>query len=209
MDIFTNFLASATETLGPLVWVFSVVLAVLVVRFIAHRSGYALSFLQIEFMAGAALLLVITGLVFSAAVMRFFGHPLIWSVDMAQLLLIWLCFFGATRAMRERAHLGVDLLVRYLPYKARLWLELVLAVVFILFMAVLAYEGYKLTIINAERIFGDSGISYSFVTIAVPVGCVLVSLVIISNAIEALRDPAQTKLVFARTGPATEVHQEL
>ena len=56
--------------------------------------------------------------------MRFFGHPLIWSVDLAQLLFIWLCFIGATRAMRERGHLGVDFLVRPFPHRYRLALVL-------------------------------------------------------------------------------------
>lgn len=164
---------------------------------------------RLELAIGAALLLVITVLVFIAAVMRFFGHPLIWSVDMAQLLLIWLCFFGATRAMRERAHLGVDLIVRYLGRRMRLAVELGLAALFIVFMAVLAWEGYQLTMLNKERIFGDSGISYGFVTIAVPVGCVLLSAVIIANAVQALRDPDGRVLIFARENGDTEPHQEV
>ncbi len=164
---------------------------------------------RLELAIGACLLLVITGLVFSAAVMRFFGHPLIWSVDMAQLLLIWLCFFGATRAMRERAHLGVDLVVRYFGRPVRLAIELALAALFILFMIVLAWEGYALTMLNKERIFGDSGISYGFVTIAVPAGCLLLSAVIVANALQALRDPEGRLLVFARTNGDAEPHQEV
>jgi TRAP-type C4-dicarboxylate transport system permease small subunit len=164
---------------------------------------------RLELAIGAVLLLVITGLVFSAAVMRFLGHPLIWSVDMAQLLLIWLCFFGATRAMRDRAHLGVDLVVRYFSRRIRLAIELGLAALFIVFMAVLAWEGYKLTMLNKERIFGDSGISYGFVTIAVPVGCILLSAVIIANAVQAMRDPKGRILVFARPDGDAELHQEV
>jgi len=164
---------------------------------------------RLELAIGAILLLVITGLVFSAAVMRFFGHPLIWSVDMAQLLLIWLCFFGATRAMRDRAHLGVDLVVRYFGRRIRLAIELGLAGLFIAFMAVLAWEGYKLTMLNKERIFGDSGISYGFVTIAVPVGCLLLSAVIVANAVQAIRDPQGRILVFARPDGDAELHQEV
>lgn len=194
---------------GPLGWIVLSVAAALLLRLGSGFAGKTISFKQMEFVVGAALLLVITGLVFSAAVMRFFGHPLIWSVDMAQLLLIWLCFFGATRAMRERGHLGVDLLVRFLPRRLRLALELLLAVVFIAFMGVLAVEGYKLTLLNAERIFGDSGMSYSFVTIAVPVGCVLLSLTIIGNAIDAVRDPSRTRLVFARPEATGEEQRAL
>ena len=63
---------------------------------------------QVELAICVVLLAIITGLVFVAAVMRFFGHPLVWSVDLAQLLFIWLCFLGATRAMREKSHLGME-----------------------------------------------------------------------------------------------------
>jgi TRAP-type C4-dicarboxylate transport system permease small subunit len=175
---------------------------------LSRYAGRRITYQQIELAVGGTLLMVITGLVFAAAVMRFFHNPLIWSVDMAQLLLIWLCFFGAARAMRDRAHLGVDLLVRMLGRRYRLALELALSAVFIVFMIRLAWEGYDLTILNKERVFGDSGISYGFVTIAVPVGCILLSAVIVRNAVQALRDPDKHLLVFSRPA-SVEPHQEI
>ena len=157
---------------------------------------------KLEFVVGAGLLAAITFLVFIAAVMRFVGYPLIWSVDLAQLLFIWLCFVGATRAMRTRSHLGVDFLVRFWGHKTRLVIETGLAIVFISFMGVLMREGYKLTVMNSERLFGDSGLSYGWVTIAVPVGCIFLSLAIISNLLEAwrARNDENGPLIFARTG---------
>lgn len=165
---------------------------------------------QVELWLGIGLLAVIVVLVFIASVMRFFNHPLIWSVDLAQLLFIWLCFVGASRAMRERSHLGVDLLVRYLGQRWRLAIELALAAIFIAFLAVLAWQGYQLTVLNRERIFGDSGLPYAYVTIAVPIGCLLLSLSIIFNAIEAWRRRGGGELlVFSRIGDTAEQHQEL
>lgn len=165
---------------------------------------------QIELWLGMGLLAVIVVLVFIASVMRFFDRPLIWSVDLAQLLFIWLCFVGATRAMRERSHLGVDLVVRYLGHRRRLMLELALAIVFIAFMAVLAWEGYNLTMLNRERLFGDSGLSYAYVTIAVPAGFGLLTLAIIINGIEAWRKRVDGQtLIFNRSGDLAEDHQEL
>jgi TRAP-type C4-dicarboxylate transport system permease small subunit len=162
-------------------------------------------FARVEFVVGATLLSIIVVLVFVASVMRFFGYPLIWSVDLAQLLFIWLCFVGASRAMRERAHLGVDLLVRNLGHGWRLIIESVLAVVFIAFMAVLAWEGYKLTLLNSERLFGDSGLSYAYVTIAVPAGCLFLTITILANAFEAWHvRPASTSLIFSRIDNAVE-----
>lgn len=141
---------------------------------------------QIEFAVAATLLGVIVVLVFSAAVMRFFGRPLIWSVDMAQLLFIWLCFFGATRAMREKGHLGIDLVVRHLGRRNRLALEIMLSLVVLVFLGLLAYEGYKLTMLNRQRLFGDSGLSYAWVTASVPIGCLMIGAALVNNLLRAV-----------------------
>lgn len=164
---------------------------------------------RIELWLGMSLLAIIVALVFAAAIMRFFNRPLIWSVDLAQLLFIWLCFIGATRAMRERAHLGVDLLVRRLAHRHRLYLEILLAIVFVAFMSVLAWEGYKLTMLNRERLFGDSGLSYAYVTIAVPVGCLFLTLAILANGLEAWRARAGSSLLIFNRNDDTDIHQEL
>ena len=115
---------------------------------------------QIEVAICVVLLAIISGLVFVASVMRFFGHPLVWSVDLAQLLFIWVCFLGADKAMREKSHLGMEVPVKYLPYKYHLWVELVCSVIVLAFLAVLAVKGYELTLLNLERTFGDSTLSY-------------------------------------------------
>ncbi|GGK39620.1 TRAP transporter small permease [Salinarimonas ramus] len=164
---------------------------------------------RLELVVGSILLGIIVVLVFVAAVMRFFDRPLIWSVDLAQLLFIWLCFVGASRAMRERAHLGVDLLVRRVSPRARLVIEIALAVLFVAFMAVIAVEGTKLTLLNRERLFGDSGLSYAYVTIAVPVGCLFLTLAILANAVEAWRERARGELlVFSRIDAEPLARQE-
>ncbi len=159
---------------------------------------------------GIALLAVITALVFIAAVMRFAGNPVIWSVDLAQLLFIWVCFIGATRAMRQKAHLGVDYLVRLFPHRLRLMLETAMAAFFILFLLTLTIEGYKLTMLNWARVFGDSGLSYAWVTIAVPAGSILLICSILANLVDAWRNPrhlvyTRTSAEFDETGTAESV----
>ncbi len=142
---------------------------------------------KIELIIGLILLCIIVILVFMASIMRFFGHPLIWSVDFAQLLFIWLCFLGANRALRSKGHLGVDLFVRKLSARVRLYIEAVVSVFIVVFLFSLAYKGVQLTLLNRERLFGDSGIPYAFVTIAVPIGCVFMAITLISNFINAWR----------------------
>lgn len=164
---------------------------------------------QIEFAIAFALLAIIVVLVFCAAIMRFFDYPLIWSVDMAQLLFIWLCFVGATRAMRLKAHLGVDLLVRNVPLKLRRIVETAVSILVLGFLLILTYEGYKLTMLNIEREFGDSGISYAFVTVAVPIGSIMLAIALLYNLVGAWRDPSGRTLAYSRTSEDTTPHQEL
>jgi TRAP-type C4-dicarboxylate transport system permease small subunit len=148
---------------------------------------------RLEELVSNALLAIITGLVFLAAIARTLGSPMIWSVDVAQLLFIWLCFLGANRAMRLKAHIGVDMLVRRLPQVPRWILELALGCITLAFLLTLAVPGYRLTVLNWQRIYGDSGISYAWVTIAVPVGCLLMSITVAANMLKTIRN---RQLVF-------------
>lgn len=164
---------------------------------------------QLEFAVTACLLAVIVVLVFIAAILRFFGHPLIWSIDMAQLLFIWLCFFGATRAMREKGHIGIDILVRYLSARHRFALEMLLSIAILAFLGILTVEGYQLTMLNRQRLFGDSGLSYAWVTAAVPVGCVMLGVALVWNMMQAWRSRGEGALVYSRASrdaaPASEL----
>ena len=154
---------------------------------------------QIELAICVTLLATITGLVFVAAVMRFFGRPLTWSVDMAQLLFIWLCMLGATRAMREKSHLGMEVLVKHLGYQRQFRLEMLLSIITLAFLAVLVFEGYELTLLNRERTFGDSTLSYAWVTAAVPVGCLLIGVALAYNMTVAWKRRDEGMLVYTRT----------
>lgn len=144
-------------------------------------------FLKAEGLLAGALLAVIVFLVFIAGVMRWFGHPLVWSVDLAQLLFVWVSFLGADMALRKRAHIGIDYLVRRLPARGRVAVDVVLAVVCLGFLGVMAVMGYRLTMLNIERLFGDSGIPYALVTIAVPAGCILLGITLLQQLVQALR----------------------
>lgn len=140
---------------------------------------------KIELIIGLLLLSIIVILVFMASIMRFFGHPLIWSVDLAQLLFIWLCFIGTNRALVEKGHLGVDIIVRNFDNKVRFYIESIISVIIIIFLSSLTIKGIQLTLLNKERLFGDSGIPYAFVTIAVPFGCILMTFTVVNNFFHA------------------------
>lgn len=142
--------------------------------------------LKVEAWLAKVLLAVVVLLVFVAGVMRWFGHPLVWSVDLAQLLFVWVSFLGADLALRRRAHIGIDYLVKRLPPRPRALLDVALVLLVVVFLLVMVVLGYQLTMLNLERRFGDSGISYAFVTSAVPVGCLLLAFTLLGQLGRAL-----------------------
>ncbi len=154
--------------------------------------------LRIEALLARALLAGMVTLVFSAGVLRWFGMPLVWAMDVAQLLFVWAAFLGADMAMRRRGLIAVDLFVRWLPTRWRAPVDLLTGCVVLAFLAAMAVLGYDLVVLNIEREFGDSGISYGFVTAAVPVGCGLLGLTLAGQLWQTARSLfGRPKLVFS------------
>lgn len=131
---------------------------------------------RIEQWLAKAMLAMCAVLVFVAAITRAFGEPLIWAIDVAQLLFIWCCFLGADQALRAKQHIIIDILVRYFPGRVQRALLVAHWLLIIAFLVLLVVYGVQLTLLNLERPMGDTEISYGYVTAAVPVGCALLAL---------------------------------
>lgn len=156
----------------------------------------------IEAFVGRILLATMVGLVFIAGVTRWFGYPLVWSMDVAQLLFVWAAFLGADMAMRKKGLIAVDLFVRWVPTRHRVLIDLAVGLVVLAFLLTLAKLGYDLVMLNREREFGDSGISYALVTAAVPIGCLLLATTLLGQLWEAVRSIGRRpQLVFSPSRP--------
>lgn len=115
-------------------------------------------------------------LVFVAALTRFVGRPINWSVDIAQAIYVWVIYLGANQALRSSRHIGVDLLYERLPAPLKLLIGLTHYLLIALFLSASVVNGVRISIVNAGRIIADIPISYSYVTMAVPVGSFLMIL---------------------------------
>ncbi len=137
----------------------------------------------IEETAAKLLLLATVLLVLVASLARWAGHPIIWSVDIAQLLFAWAAFLGAHQALRRDEHVGVDVLLRRLAPRPRAALELILWAMVAAFLLLLLYFGAQLTLLNLERRLSDTPMSYAWVTAAVPVGCALLLVTVVRKLV--------------------------
>lgn len=140
----------------------------------------------IESLVGVVMMIIIVVMVFVAAIsrLRFINSPIVWSVDLAQLLFIWICMFGADAALKNKAHVGVDMIVKAFPVKLQKTIVLCTYLLCMAFLVFLAYYGVRLCLSNYLRMYATLKISYSFGTAAVPVGSVLMILTLL----EQLRD---------------------
>lgn len=136
--------------------------------------------------ASRVLLSITVLLVFVASLARWLGHPIVWSVDIAQLLFIWICFLGANQALRRGEHIGVDALINRLPSGLRRWIWVLHLLLMAVFLVPIVWYGIDLTALNIERRFSDTDLSYAWVTVAVPVGSALLFITILRLGLGAV-----------------------
>ncbi len=68
----------------------------------------------------ALALAVMVSLVFGNVVLRYvFNSGIAWAEELSRLMFVWLIFLGAVLALRQHAHLGVELVQAKLPTWAR------------------------------------------------------------------------------------------
>ncbi len=127
------------------------------------------------------LLALLIILVFIAASLRWFGVSVAWSIDIAQLLFVWVCFIGADLALRSNSHVGVDMLTKKLPLSIQNITLLFCNLLIFAFLIMVLFFGSKLCIENYQRNFNTIPISYSFVTLSAPVGAFLMGLTTIGR----------------------------
>ena len=122
-------------------------------------------------------LVIFVGLVFLAAATRYIGYPINWSVDMAVCLFAWCTFLGGDVAMRNNKLMNVDFLISKLSGKNKNFIEIINLFIILIFLVALIGFGVWLSYTTRFRAFqGIPGFSYTWVTLSVPVGSVLMMI---------------------------------
>ncbi len=131
---------------------------------------------------------LMTALIFLSAVLRTVGLPLSFAVDGATFLFAWCVFLAADVAMRKDKLVCVDILVVRLPKKAQFFIRLINYLIIAAFLTVLVIYGAKLTYETRYRMFqGIYWLSYSWVTLAVPLGALMMLITSILKIKEQIK----------------------
>lgn len=129
--------------------------------------------LRVEFACAALLLVAVVILVGVASVARAVGSPIIWSIEIAQLLFLWLCIFAIDLSLQHDRHFGIGLLLDNVPPVGRRIIEIVNLVVLIALLAYLMRFAWKNTILMHPRLDGALQIPGSYFHASMIVGFAL------------------------------------
>jgi TRAP-type C4-dicarboxylate transport system permease small subunit len=113
----------------------------------------------------------------------FLGDPLSWTEEVSRHLFVWLVFFGASGAIRDRSHIAVDLVDAQLPPRFRLVVMLGSNVLVLFFLINLLYWGAR----AVGRLW-----SLSTATLEIPFGLVY-TVFPITAALMIIRTTAQMR----------------
>ena len=156
-------------------------------------------FCKFEERAAVVLLAGLTILVFISALMRTLKMPLNWAQDVALIAFAWMIFLGSDIAVRGPGLIGVNLFAKKFPATIQKGLDIIFKVIIILFLGILVVNGFQMTIDGWEREITTLGISYSWVTMAVPVGAFFMIISTAIRLVETIKTPV-SKFVLGEEG---------
>jgi TRAP-type C4-dicarboxylate transport system permease small subunit len=134
-------------------------------------------------------LVFMTVLVFVQAMLGKLGHPISWAVDISTFLFAWVVFLGADAAMRRDALVSVDLFVKKLSKKSQKNIKIINHIIIIAYLLAMIIYGIKLTITTYHRSFaGLPWLSFSWATVSVPLGCLLMLVTAILKTKEIIKE---------------------
>jgi TRAP-type transport system small permease protein len=121
-------------------------------------------------LAGIFLVLMVV-LVFTGGVARLMRHPQNWTIDLATCCFAWATFLCADIAWRRDALMSVNLLAARAPLPVRRALSYCNYLIISAFLIYVIYTGILLSYVSRARSFqGIPEVSYSWVTMSLPVG---------------------------------------
>jgi TRAP-type C4-dicarboxylate transport system permease small subunit len=127
-----------------------------------------------EVWIGGTFLVLMVLLIFLGGVLRMVGYPINWSSDAATCLFAWACFLCADIAWRRNSLMAIEVLTARLPERLQSAFRMLNYALISAFLLYLIVMGAYLSWVSRARSFqGIPEVSYSWVTMSLPVGGVL------------------------------------
>ncbi len=142
---------------------------------------------RLEYACASVLLASVVVLVGVASIARAVGSPIIWSIEIAQLLFIWLCMVSADLALQNNRHFGLSILLDKLEPKPRRVAELLNLLILISFLMFLVVYAWKNTLLMHPRLIGATQMHGSYIHASMLVGLVMLLRTMIAQLISRIK----------------------
>ena len=130
--------------------------------------------IRIEVAIAGIFLVAMVAMIFTGGVARMMRMPLNVTIDLATCFFAWATFLSADIAWRQDRLISLNLLEARLPVRAQYWLTLVNYAIVLAILGYGVWAGGWLAWVSRARSFqGMPGVSYSWVTAALPIGSAL------------------------------------
>lgn len=159
------------------------------------RALYA-HMLKIEAVLAGTFLLLMVALIFLGGVARMMHQPLNWTIDLATCFFAWAVFLCADIAWRNDGLMSIDIVTARLPPRTQRALIYLNHLIISGFLVYMIYAGLWLSWVSRARSFqGILDVSYSWVTMSLPVGAALLLLTTALKVRRLLREDGGTDRV--------------
>jgi len=142
-----------------------------IVSTLSHVSEKAVRYALIVMMA------VMTMTIIIQVFLRYlFSFSLSWSEEVARYLMIWVAFLGASLALKQGLHLGVEIVISRINRDARKGILLLSQISIFIFLIYLTVGGTKLAWAVRDQSAPALLFSMSFAYLSAPVGGVFMAI---------------------------------
>jgi TRAP-type C4-dicarboxylate transport system permease small subunit len=157
------------------------------------RSAYR-ALCRAEAVVAGAFLVAMVLLIFLGGVARLAHMPLNWTTDLATCLFAWACFLCADIAWRNGGLMAIGLVTERLPEGTQRAITWINHAIIAAFLAYIIWAGLWLSWVSRARSFqGIPNVSYSWITMSLPVGAALLLVTTIAKAVELRRMTAPSQ----------------
>ncbi|MEP3046155.1 MAG: TRAP transporter small permease subunit [Roseibium sp.] len=146
---------------------------------------------RVEFFCAALLLATVVLLVAVASVARAIGSPIIWSIEIAQLLFLWLCIVSIDLAMQQNRHFGLSLLLDNLPPTVKKAMQVINMLIVMGLLAYLFQFAWINMILMHPRLDGALQTPGSLFHASMVVGIVLMLRTLAVQLVQTIRTKAE------------------
>lgn len=112
----------------------------------------------------------------------------VWSDELGRVVFVWIVFLGTAIGLRHRAHVGIEIALRYFPKVSLKWIYLAQDLLILTFAVVLTWLSIESMRFAWMQRLPALQVSIAWLYMAVPATGVLMSLYAFLNAIDTLRN---------------------